>query len=173
MTPSTCSACGRELVPSDAFCPSCGASAGTQDSQQPEVVPPAAPAAPAEPASSPIPTVRRKNAVLGWFVVGTFAVTGIAGFIDPMQPVVGTIGVGFAVALAITRFARDRFSPGLLIGAAVAAFLMTLVGCGDLGQSMANAEKYGTAPSGGSGYLSFFVPGVLALIAGVRGRGDR
>lgn len=124
---------------------------------------------PATPAANGIAKVRPKNAVLGWFVVGTLVVTGFGAAVDPIQPISVLVALGFAVALALTRIINKRFSSGLLIGTAVVAGLMTLVGCSAIAQV---AQNGGATSGNSSGYMSFFVPGVLALVAGIRGRGD-
>jgi hypothetical protein len=155
MSTSTCFACGRDLAATAAFCPGCGASTGLGD--------------PVEPAGNVTAKVRPKNAVLGWFVVGTLVVAGLGASVEPIQPIPGLVAFGFAVALALTRIINKRFSPGLMIGTAVAAGLMTLVGCSEIAQQMQNA---GVTSGNSSAFSSFFVPGMLALSAGIRGRGD-
>ena len=176
MSTSTCTACGRELAATAAFCGGCGVSTTVGASVAPADSQPASASAadvsvvpPATPAVHVVAKVRRKNAVLGWFVVGTLVVAGLGASVEPIQPIPGLVAFGFAVALALTRIINKRFSPGLLIGTAVAAGLMTLVGCSEIAQQMQNA---GATSGNSSAFSSFFVPGVLALIAGIRGRGD-
>jgi len=176
MSTSTCTACGRDLAAAAAFCPGCGAATGADTSvapADPQVAPTpvtdASVVPPATPAANGIAKVRPKNAVLGWFVVGTLVVTGLGASVEPIQPIPGLVAFGFAVALALTRVINKRFSSGLLIGTAVVAGLMTLVGCSVIAQQM---QGVGATSGTSSAFSSFFVPGVLALIAGIRGRGD-
>jgi hypothetical protein len=169
MSTSTCTACGRDLAATAAFCPGCGEATGADPQGAPSLVADASVVPPAVPAATVMAKVRPKNAVLGWFVVGTLVVTGFGAAVDPIQPISVLVALGFAVALALTRIINKRFSSGLLIGTAVVAGLMTLVGCSVIAQEAQNA---GATSGNSSGYMSFLVPGVLALIAGIRGRGD-
>ncbi|MSO48263.1 MAG: hypothetical protein EXQ67_09325 [Thermoleophilia bacterium] len=72
------------------------------------------------------------------------------------------------MSLALTRIIKKRFSPGLMIGAAVVCLLLSLAGCVTV---MAQAQNPGSGSGTLSGLMGLFVPGVLALIAGIRGQG--
>ena len=167
MNPATCNACGRSLSATESFCPDCGVSVGAPGAQtlagdQPSAAVMGEPASPVAP-----PGVGSKNAVLGWFVVGFLVMNGAAGVIEPIQPTLALFAIGFAVALALTRIITKRFLPGWMILAAVGCMLLSLVGCVSVVAQAAN-------PGSGSGNLGelggLLVPGVLALVAGVRGR---
>lgn len=167
MNPATCNACGRSLSATASFCPDCGVSVGapgapTLAGDQPSAAAMGEPASPGAPAGA-----GSKNAVLGWFVVGFLVSNGVPALIAPIQPTLALFAIGLAVSLALTRIIKKQFSTGLMIGTAVVCILLSLVGCISAAAQAAN-------PGSGSGSLGelggLLVPGVLALVAGVRGR---
>ena len=167
MNPAACNACGRSLSATESFCPACGVSVGAPGApalagDQPSAAAMGEPASPAAPAGA-----GSKNAVLGWFVVGLLAINGLGAVVDPVKPTLALFAIGFAVSLALTRIIKKQFSTGLMIGTAVVCMLLSLVGCASVAAQAAN-------PGSGPGSLGelggLLVPGVLALVAGIRGR---
>jgi hypothetical protein len=151
-----CKSCGTMMTPEGKYCAACGKARVAAKPASPRPAGQKEARAQAPDAQSLAESVKPKNAVLGWFVVGAFAVVAILAIsaIDPLPMVAAAI---FVIALALTRIIRKRFSNGWLIGAAVTSGVLVLGGI-----SSADAR-----------FISFLIPGSLALIAGIRGRSEK